>query len=358
LTISLFKVDNKTVMARLRKRGEQIRNYILENTKDNPSKIAVIAAEKFGVSRQAISKHIKKLVDQGALAVSGNTRQRRYSLLAVSEQNYSFPLDYEDLEEDTVWRSNVEPWLGELPDNIIDIWQYGITEMINNVIDHSSGTQLEIQLTKTAQDTKVMLYDNGEGIFRKIQRELGLEDERHAVLELSKGKLTTDPANHTGAGIFFTSRAFDNFAILSGGVYFSHKYEDIDDWILERDRPQSGTYVFMEISNNTARTIKSVFDQFTTEDSYGFNKTVVPVALAKYGNENLVSRSQAKRLLARFDRFKVVLLDFKNVKSIGQAFADEIFRVFQNRNLDIELVPVNTTSAVDQMISRAMESKI
>jgi hypothetical protein len=33
-------------------------------------------------------------------------------------------------------------------------------------------------------------------------------------------------------------------------------------------------------------------------------------------------------VLARVERFRKVLLDFAGVKSIGQAFADEIFRVF------------------------------
>ena len=56
------------------------------------------------------------------------------------------------------------------------------------------------------------------GIFKKIQKALDLLDERHAILELAKGKLTTDPKHHTGEGIFFTSRMFDEFTILSGGV--------------------------------------------------------------------------------------------------------------------------------------------
>ena len=60
------------------------------------------------------------------------------------------------------------------------------------------------------------------GIFKRIKDKLDLLDERHAILELAKGKLTTDPENHTGEGIFFSSRMFDEYAILSGEVYFSH----------------------------------------------------------------------------------------------------------------------------------------
>ena len=141
------------------------------------------------------------------------------------------------------------------------LFRSGVTEIINNAIDHSSGHQLLVQVTKTATNTEIVVYDDGEGIFKKIQRELGLLDERHSVLELSKGKLTTDPDNHTGEGIFFSSRMFDDFAVLSGNVYFSHKINDVEDWILEQQRFQSGTGVLMKIANNTNRTSKDIFDR-------------------------------------------------------------------------------------------------
>jgi hypothetical protein len=137
---------------------------------------------------------------------------------------------------------------------------------------------------------------NGGGIFKKIQNALNLLDERHALLELSKGKLTTDPKRHTGEGIFFTSRMFDSYDIVSGEVYFSHEFGKPEDWIFERDKLSDGTAVWMKLHNHTARKIKKIFDQFTSGEDYGFNKTVVPVKLAQYGNDKLISRSQAKRL--------------------------------------------------------------
>lgn len=75
------------------------------------------------------------------------------------------------------------------------------------------------------------------------------------------------------------------------------------------------------LHSHTARTTKKVFDKFTSDEDYGFTKTVVPVKLMRHGDDNLMSRSQAKRLLARFDRFKVVILDFSGVASVGQALA-------------------------------------
>ena len=55
-------------------------------------------------------------------------------------------------------------------------------------------------------------------------------------------------------------------------------------------------------------------------DDYDFSKTVVPMKLAQLGDEQLISRSQAKRLIARFERFKSVILDFKGVNEIGKLF--------------------------------------
>jgi len=339
-------------MTRIRTRGEQIRQYILRNVEKHPGDVARMAAERFGVTRQAINKHVKMLVEQGSLIEKGKTRGRGYSLAPLEKWTGDYVISSE-LAEDVVWRDDVRSQLGVMPENVSDIWHYGFTEMFNNAIDHSGGTRISVILEKTAATTEMLLMDDGEGIFKKIQRELGLLDERHAVLELAKGKLTTDPDNHTGEGIFFTSRMFDEYDILSGGVYFSHKFSDDKDWILERERFSSGTAVWMRLNNHTSRTTKKIFDKFTSEDNFGFTKTIVPVRLAQYGDDKLVSRSQAKRLLVRIDRFQTVIFDFKGVDNIGQAFADEVFRVFATQHPDIELHYMNANSAVKRMIIRA-----
>ncbi|HQT98806.1 MAG TPA: STAS-like domain-containing protein, partial [Thermodesulfobacteriota bacterium] len=258
------------------------------------------------------------------------------------------------LEEDRFWRQEIGPLLTGLRENVFKIWQYGFTEMVNNAIDHSGGAHLTVTMETTAATTTLWIADDGVGIFRKIQAELGLEDERHAILELAKGKLTTDPKRHTGEGIFFTSRMFDDYRILSGGVFFSHKTGEEEDWILDHDRPREGTTVFMSLRNRSDRTVKQIFDKYTASPKdFGFNRTIVPVRLAKHGAEQLVSRSQAKRLLARFERFKVVILDFAGIDEIGQAFADEIFRVYSLQHPEVRIVPANAGPEVKRSIRRA-----
>ena len=340
-----------------RERGRTIRDYIVAHVRAYPYDIAQLCADHFGISRQAVNKHLGRLVADGLLTAQGATRSRRYSLSALDEKDVVVQL-IEGTDEDTVWRKEVAPLLAPLPRGARAIWQYGFTEMLNNAIDHSSGTWVRIMIARTAVDASIKLLDNGEGIFRKIARELQLDDERHAVLELAKGKLTTDPENHTGEGIFFTSRLFDEFNLLSRKVFFAHDRATREDWIQETGAVSygaefPGTLVVLELNNDTVRTTKQVFDEYTADGDYGFSKTVVPVSLVRHGDDALISRSQAKRLLARFDRFKKVILDFKGIELIGQAFADEVFRVFARAHPNVELVPFNANQEVDAMIRRA-----
>jgi hypothetical protein len=102
------------------------------------------------------------------------------------------------LEEDQVWCTTVLPLLGGLPANSIDIWQYCVTEMVNNAIDHSEGSELIVMVRRRPSNTRVRVLDDGIGIFRKIKAAYNLVGETQAILELSKGKLTTDPVRHSG----------------------------------------------------------------------------------------------------------------------------------------------------------------
>ncbi len=329
-------------------RSERIREFIIESVHRSSKDVVKTVSEAFAVSRQAVNKHIRQLIEQGLLSREGKAKNVRYYLQSLSEWQQTFVLaDHRD--EDVVWRNIIKHTLGKLSDNALAIWNHGFSEMLNNAIDHSGGETVTISVKKTAHSTEMNIWDDGIGIFTKIKNALNLLDERHAVIELTKGKLTTDPTHHSGEGIFFSSRMFDEYDILSGEVFLSHSYDKDEDWILQTNKFIAGTYITMKLHNNTTRTAKEIFDKFTDED-YGFTKTVVPVRLAQYGNEQLVSRSQAKRLLIRIERFKTVLFDFKDVESIGQAFADEVFRVFATQNPNIDILPLNTNDTVGRMI--------
>lgn len=354
--ITPFEVSNSSAKGtqwRVRVRGEEIRAFIFGNIEEHPKDIAGVTAAHFGITRQAANKHLQKLAAEGALHPEGKTRHRSYKLATLSQWRKSFSIT-PSLEEDQVWTQEVSKAVGSLPQNVMDIWSFCVTEMVNNAKDHSGGNGLSIEVSKTAVTTEILITDDGIGIFKKIQEALNLIDERHAILELSKGKLTTDPESHTGHGIFFSSRMVDTFGILSGGVYFGHAFGNEEDWIIEPDESHLGTTVFLRLNNHTARTVRAVSEEYSTgEADLAFTKTVVPVKLAQYGPEKLVSRSQAKRLMVRVDRFKVVMLDFTGVEFIGQAFADEIFRIFVRDHPQVEIYPIHTNADVGQAINSA-----
>ena len=289
------------------------------------------------------------------LLAEGNTRSRTYKLAPAASVSFIYRIA-DGLEEDIVWREDVRPFIGTLPENVLEIWHFAFTEMFNNAIDHSDGAHIYVQLSKNALNTEIAIADDGIGIFTKIQQQCGLLDERQAIFELSKGKLTTDSKNHSGQGIFFTSRMASQFQILSGGVFFSHNIDSVHDWMSERKTYSSGTTVFMNIENHTARSYRKVMNQYSVGDSYGFNKTVVPVNLAKYGADQLVSRSQAKRVLARFDQFAQVILDFTGVETVGQAFADQIFRVFPIEHPEVVLIPSHANRETMGIIQAAIKA--
>ena len=333
----------------MKNRTQEIRNFIIQNVNRFPSDIAKRTSIEFSISRQAVNQHLNKLIDEEVLDAEGVTMNRTYRLRFIGWQK-RYPIDSQ-LAEDVVWRNDIEVLLDDVLENVLDIWHYGFTEMFNNAIDHSNGKFVDVKVEKTAAGVKIVLIDDGIGIFSKIKNQFELLDERHAVLELSKGKLTTDPENHSGQGIFFTSRMFDDFQILSGKTFFNHQFGESEDWILESRKRISGSLISMELSNHVSRTAKEIFDQYTTGEDYAFSKTIVPVRLAQYNNEKLISRSEAKRLMARVEQFKKVLLDFNMIETVGQAFADEIFRVFPNRHTDVEVIAINANSDVQKMIS-------
>jgi anti-sigma regulatory factor (Ser/Thr protein kinase) len=317
-------------------RGEEIRHFIVRQVEAHPADIAKLTAEKFGVEPAAVRWHLRQMT-KSDLVADGKTRNRIYRLNA-SEWTRSYPLVV-GLTEDSAW-NDAAPVVGNLPENVLSIWNTGFTEMFNNAIDHSAGTEIVVKIRKTAINTEIEIRDNGIGIFKKVQAAANLTDERQSILELTKGKFTTDRTKHSGEGIFFTSKMFDAFDITSGGLSFTGKRPPTES---------AGTTVWMKLDNESIRILADIYNAFSVDD-FGFDKTSVPIKMAQFAGQRLVSRSQAKRVLARITEFKVAVLDFAGVEMIGQAFVDEIFRVFRNAHPEIPLEVVNAAPDVANMI--------
>ncbi|HIJ32621.1 MAG TPA: DUF4325 domain-containing protein, partial [Gammaproteobacteria bacterium] len=333
------------------KRTRTIRQYLIDAVRVGHQDVVQMATDAFGISRQSIHRHLSALVDEGFLEAIGKTRSRRYTLGVIRAHVARYPL--EKLDESLVHRRDFSFVFEGLPSNLSEICHYGFTEILNNAIDHSEGDEVVVVVKRSEEGVGISISDNGEGVFKRIARLLELNDPRESLLELSKGKLTTDPANHTGQGIFFTSRSFDSFIIESGELAFDHDDNYKNDFLLHHEHESEGTQVAMWIAIDSEKDLGAVFDEYSGgPDEYRFEKTVIPLRLALYEGETLVSRSQAKRILNRVEKFRIVILDFEGVDTIGQGFADEVFRVFASQHEEIELIPVGATTRVQQMINR------
>lgn len=110
----------------------------------------------------------------------------------------------------------------------------------------------------------------------------------------------------------------------------------------------------MQSDNNLPQPIKETSEQEGSPSiNHQSNETIVQVRLEQHEEDDLITRSQAKRLLAKLKTSGTVILDFEGVNSIGQAFADEIFRVFHNQHPGVEFHIMNENTYVRQMINRA-----
>ncbi len=335
----------------MRIKASQAYTWITRAAIEHPHDLAHAFGEKFGVSRATSAKWLRQLVDEGWVIRQGTTRPqwhpgRRRLMIA----RYALP----GLDESLCWLHDFEPFL-DLPSAIVNIAHYGFTEMLNNANDHSGGTRVKVCAMQTATRLHLLIHDNGIGVFERIAKGLTLPDRRIALLELSKGKCTTDPSNHSGEGIFFCSRIFDRFTLEANDLVFTHDIAMKHDWLYEPDDTglEQGTRIRMVIRLDSPRTLHQVFAEYGDDDALSFHRTVVPVKLARIGNENLISRSQAKRLIQRFDQFRTVVLDFEDVPEIGQAFADEVFRVFERSHPSLMLVVARANEGVSRMIARA-----
>ena len=82
-------------MTGIRERGRLVRRYILEHVDSNSQHITRSTAFQFGISRQAVNKHLSRLVKEGLLTARGTTRSRTYSLTILGRKGIEVPLTNE-----------------------------------------------------------------------------------------------------------------------------------------------------------------------------------------------------------------------------------------------------------------------
>lgn len=329
-----------------------IKSYLLQSIPKYPKAIVAKAMKKFGVSRTTIHRHINALLKEGLVIKSGTTQQISYFLAEEKNKNFTFNINSK-LSESNIWDVYIAPLFKKLPDNVFNILHYGFTEIFNNAIDHSEGKSIKVSVSWLNDHLVLKIWDNGIGVFERIKKTFHYEDPKECLLHLSKGRLTTDPLRHSGEGLFFTSRAFDQFSLEANGLRF-YRDNQLEDWTVEEISLFKGSCITMEIGLKNLKTMRNLFDKYTELNDFAFCKTEILVELSQLAGENLISRSQAKRILERLEPFTEITLDFSKVVSVGQGFVDEMFRVYQLHHPHVTIHYINANDAVEFMIKRGL----
>ncbi len=304
-----------------------------------------------GISRQALSKHVRGLVEAGKVIRTGTARSARYTLRgrAPPAAMVARTLRTRGLEEGRVW-DELAAGLNlrrALRRNLDAIAHYAFTEMLNNAIEHSEADRCSVRFQLDPGTLAFEIRDPGIGVFHSIASKLGLGGEHPALVELLKGRTTTMREAHSGEGIFFTSRAADRFVLRSHRIQVEWNRIKGDVFV-SNPRFLRGTSVSFAIQRSSRLRLDAVFGEFAPEEyDFRFQKTRVLVKLLQ---RDYVSRSEAKRLVANLDKFSEIVFDFRDVKSVGQGFADEVFRVFAQRHPAIRITTEHAGPAVDAMI--------
>lgn len=335
---------------------ESIKRYMLEKIRLDDEQYIMKTAENFQISVTSVKRYINDCLADGIIDIC-NESASGYRMITKENEFTYFSEDY--LWEDKIYYTDIVPLLEQTSLEAQSIWGYCFMEMMNNAIEHSQAAKIHCHVKQDYLYTEISIVDDGIGIFKNIQNYLKKDygqviDYQDAILELHKGKLTTSPTAHSGEGIFFTSKMMREFVILSEGAFFS-------TGCMERDKlVQShllayvtkinciGTMLVMKLENQTTRKPKEVFNMYAPIDE-GFIKTYIPLKeVCPYGEP--IARSQARRVVYRLEEFRQVEFDFTGIDFMGQGFADEVFRVFQNKHPEIQLIPLNANESVLGMI--------
>lgn len=295
--------------------------------------------------------HLKKLRDRGLVRQVGKARAAQwepiYDVILVWE------LGDQPLEEDTMWHQFLEDFGPlDVSESTLACFNYGVTEMLNNAIDHSSGTNIWLRGRSDERQVELVIADNGVGAFQHVVAHFDLPSELDAIAHIAKGQQTTDPARHSGQGLFFTSKLFDLFE-LDSGTYAWTVDNLRDDSTISPGSGRRGTSVRLVTERGRDRRPKEVFDRFSDVGTYEIVRTNIRVALSDHGDE-FISRSEAKRLASGLELYGMVELDFRGVRRVGQGFVDELLRVWASNHPGTEFRIVNASPEVEFMIQRGL----
>jgi anti-sigma regulatory factor (Ser/Thr protein kinase) len=329
-------------------------HWITEAAIEHGADLPAHLMARLQISRRRAGHLLQKLVAAQWLNLLGSARRPQYQPGPLRQvvRRYALP----GLQEDLPWRRDFAPRF-ELPSEVACMAEHAFTELLNNAIDHSGGASVTVSMRQTPLQMQLLVSDDGCGLFERMARSFDIQDPRLAMLELSKGKLTSAPDRHCGHGLFFTSRLADIFDLDANAAAFQCCAWGQRGWKSRPAGPRQGTSIYLAITLDTPRTLDGVLREHSNS-GYGLERTSVPLLLltGKAPGAMLASRADAKRAVHRLQAFRHAQLDFTGIAHVGHGFADEMFRVFALQQPGLELQPVGMAAQVAAMVGSVRES--
>ena len=325
-------------------------HWITAAAVDHPTRLDAEIVARTGASLRSARHAIRRLRELQWLALEGTafrprSPRHRPGLLRQVIRRYELA----GLAEDQPWELDYAPYFALSPE-LNRLVQHAFCELLNNAIDHSGGSHVTISMRQTPSHLQLLVSDNGSGLFKRIAETFAIDNPRLAMLELSKGKLTSQPLRHRGEGLFFTSRLADVFDLHANDAAFRQLAWD-DGWQPQRALAQHGTSVYASFALDTPRTLDAVRRAHSLDGrGVALERTQVPLRLLASARVGLESRSQARRAAARLASFRHAEIDFAGLADVGHAFVDELFRVIPLETPALALSATNMAPRVAEMV--------
>ena len=101
--------------------NNKIKKFILNNLSRHEKDIVQAAIIKFGVSRQAIHRHMINLINENKIIAFGNTKGRYYELMPIA--NYNRKINVNEIKNSRQFLEDyILPNIESLPKNIYEIF--------------------------------------------------------------------------------------------------------------------------------------------------------------------------------------------------------------------------------------------
>ena len=186
---------------------ESIKRYMLEKIREDDKDFIHKTRDNFQISITTVKRYIKECLEKAVLAECCEALCG-YRLTTTTWSFCYYPSE-RPLDEDEIYYNDIYSLLEGNSEESKSIWYYSFSEIMNNAIEHAKCEEIQCVVMRDYLYTEISILDDGIGIYKNIQMYLQEKYEksfsyRDVLLELYKGKMTTNPICHSGEGIFFS----------------------------------------------------------------------------------------------------------------------------------------------------------